>query len=146
MGNETYNYDVIRERLSMTSFKSVEEFVQEVEKTYYLAKALAKKYPELKEASPEFQEKIKGEHFKKMKLSHRETRGSKENKKRCDEEAEVCHEAVATSWITAQALCLIWSFSPPTLAYCTLTVGATGIIGANACSKMHKVCLKHIND
>ena len=55
--NETYNYDLIRERLPMTSFESAEEFVQETEETYYLAKALVEKFPELKEASQELQKR-----------------------------------------------------------------------------------------
>ena len=64
--NATYNYDLIRERLSMTSFKSVEEFVQEYENAFYNTQKLLKKYPKLTNPSPELKEKVTKEYLKKV--------------------------------------------------------------------------------
>ena len=44
---ETYNYNVINERLSMTSFKSAEEFIREYEKMYYSFQDFFISYPNL---------------------------------------------------------------------------------------------------
>ena len=63
--NETYNYDVINERLSMTSFESAEEFVREYEKIFYNTQKLVKKYPELANPSPGLKQKVKEMSFKK---------------------------------------------------------------------------------
>ena len=45
--NKTYNYDLISKKLSMTSFQSAGEFVQEYEKMFYSIKDFTMKYPEL---------------------------------------------------------------------------------------------------
>ena len=67
--NNTYNYDLIKERLSMTSFKSAEEFVQEYEDMFYsVQQKLVKKNPELADSSMELQEIIKNEDLKRINL------------------------------------------------------------------------------
>ena len=118
--NETYNYDVINERLSMTSFESAEEFVQEVEKTYYLTKALVDKYPGLKEASPKFQENMEKESLKRINSLHRDTKGRHEKIQRCYEEERACGNATMSGYVTGQIFCFWWIFSPPAFAYCTV--------------------------
>ena len=45
--NEAYNYDVINERLSGTSFSSTEEFISEYEKLFYSFQKLVTKHPSL---------------------------------------------------------------------------------------------------
>ena len=52
--NQTYNYDLINQRLQGTSFKSAEEFVREYEKMISLGVELGKKHPDL--ADPLMQE------------------------------------------------------------------------------------------
>ena len=49
--NETYNYDLIRKRLSGTSFKSAEEFVQEYEKMICLGAELGNTHTDLVDPS-----------------------------------------------------------------------------------------------
>ena len=56
---QTYNYNVINERLSMTSFKSAEEFIQEYEKMFYSIQELVKRNPNF--TDPFLQEKIEEE-------------------------------------------------------------------------------------
>ena len=139
--NETYHYDVINERLSMTSFESAEEFVQEVEKSYYLAKALVKKFPELKEASQGLQEKVEKENLKRIySLDSKYLKNDKEQK--CKREKRVCGNGVMNQWVFDMFICLRWLFSPPAYAWCSL--GATGVsyIQNNDCDKMYKLCME----
>ena len=68
--NGTYNLDVIKERLSMTSFESAEEFVQENEKVAYNTQELVKKYPELTNPSLELKQEI-SERFLKTTINNK---------------------------------------------------------------------------
>ena len=138
--NETYHYDVINERLSMTSFESAEEFVQEVEKSYYLAKALVKKFPELKEASQGLQEKVEEENLKRIySLDSKYLTG---NKQKCDRELRACSNGVMNQWTFGMFVCLRWIVSPAAYGWCVGAATGYALLQNSDCKKMHKLCME----
>ena len=94
--NDTYNYDVINERLPMTSFKSAEEFVKGYETAFYSIQKLTIKYPELINQSS-------------FQLSSLENAIRKIERKdpawKCDQERDYCEKKVVRKALTAALAC-----------------------------------------
>ena len=139
--NETYHYDVIRERLSMTSFESAEEFVQETEKTYYLAKALVEKFPELTNASSEFQELIKQESLKKIDSSESRFYSSQKNK--CRRLHDACLDGTLSDYLWTQGGCVVFfAISPIGFALCTAIAIGQEISSLYNCKRLYNICME----
>ena len=131
VGNETYNYDVIRERLSMTSFKSVEEFVQEYEKMFYSVQELVKKNPDFTNSS--LQKTIEEEIIKTTIFSSKKNRISS-----CDAKLKNCRRESERVYLIAQGLCFV--LSGPAIAICTGAAIANAVRMDMKCDDDHDYC------
>ena len=122
--NNTYNYDLIKERLSMTSFKSAEEFVQEYEDMFYSVQKLVKKNPNF--ADPFLQEKIEKELYNQHYYKSSK-RGIATCLVLCTHKYESCITTAGNYALAALALCGITGFIIPVAAPI-----AWGVCGASA--------------
>ena len=140
---ETYNYDLIRERLPMTSFESAQEFVREYEKAFYCAQKLVIKYPYF--SDPSIQNKINEEIMKKRKESFQV--GSIWCEQHCRDDFYWCKgdaETVCGITIAACACVLVTGAVP---AGCACVFAAYGIqtITINACERTKYKCIRRCN-
>ena len=92
--NQTYRYDLIEERLSMTSFKSVEEFIQEYEKLIYNAQKFV-------EGNSDLRDPLLLEVFEKEILKQEETDRLNYGQRGCAEKFR-CISGCAASYSTCK--------------------------------------------
>ena len=112
--NQTYNYDLINQRLQGTSFKSAEEFVREYEKMISLGVELGKKHPDL--ADPLMQEAMMNVDIEEP-ISQNEL-GVRNQKLYCEwrcREAQTNCKRSAGGWYIAE------------LSFCGIACVATGV-------------------
>ena len=133
--NNTYNYDLIKERLSMTSFKSADEFVQEYEKMFYSIQKLVKKNPELADSSMELQEMIKNEDLKRINLLDSRSSASK-----CKKAYEACKDDKFVNYITSVGGCVFLVEAGPAFLACMGLFSGQVLAGYYSCKRMYNLC------
>ena len=144
--NETYNYDLINERLSGTSFESAEEFVQEYENMMRLGFEMGKKYPEI--ANESLQEKIEEEMLvmdekrQKGRMMVRKDCASKFRcKASCASSKRNCEFPIKTTYISAVAVCSLLSPTLPAYGLCMGAATAAYAAAMYSCERNYKNCL-----
>ena len=130
--NNTYNYDLIKERLSMTSFKSAEEFVREYEDMFYSVQKLVKKNPELADLS--IQTMIEEEYLKR-------TISSKSWEDPCAKQKKSCRKKVSVAFFKAEARCVAIAIrNAGAGAACMAVAFAKQLKGYYRCKVQYKHC------
>ena len=135
--NQTYRYDLIEERLSMTSFSSVEEFIQEYEKLFYSAQKLMVQYPSV--ANSSMQERIREEILKKAN-NGLEMRGYK-CRTACFNDFEDCQADARGVYNTAifACVCVIGANIPAGCA-CVITATIAYNYALRSCGDHYESC------
>ena len=139
MENNTYNYDLIKERLSMTSFKSAEEFVQGYEDMFYSVQKLVKKNPELADSSMELQEMIKNEDLKRIDLL-----GSRSSRSTCKKGRRACKDGKFSDFIFSLGGCslLVLTGNPIAFGLCTAIFTGKAVADSYHCNRLYNLCLE----
>ena len=143
--NAMYNYDVINERLSGTSFESAEEFVREYEKMFYSAQKLVKKYPGLKSellskevAKENTKREIENE--KQKTIVQKDCVQKFRCKADCVADKNTCKDTATAVYLAALAGCTRLCGTP--IAGCVCVGVATGAYATALyyCNKYYKRC------
>ena len=124
----TYNYDLIKKRLYMTSFASAEEFVWEYEKMFYSIQELVKRNPNF--TDPFLQEKIEEELYNQYyDKPERSSIGSRHCVSLCNKERSSCIRHAGNATIAQLATCgVVGVFIPAFLQVIWGTCGVTAIL------------------
>ena len=140
--NETYNYDVINERLSGTSFDSAEEFVREYEKAFYSAQKLVTKY-QTNLANPLVQQKMR--EIKKTRKVSRKWSGK--CVKDCWDDYFECKDEADEDFENAMIKCTCFLISGPLpTCLCYIIALANNNNAINRCRRTNNRCIKRCND
>ena len=140
--NETYNYDVINERLSMTSFESAEEFVREYEEAFYSTQKLMVKYPDF--ANPLVQERMSEERRRIKKVSKQWSGKCVQD---CWDDYFECKDEAEEDYGKQILLCTcVIVGGPLPTCLCVLSAMARKNNRINRCRRTNNSCIKKCND